>query len=131
MSKYLQLLLLAAFALSFNILNAQETESSETDEKSQEEEEETKLISRPSLVPGPESTGIESSGLVQSQRLLSKSSISSPAALSVISNAGISSDLIQVVGASGIAASEIVTLGSVNIKTLTSGLTGTAAGTTW
>jgi hypothetical protein len=128
MSKYLKLLLLSAYAVTFNISNAQETDSSEKDEKSQqeEEEEEIKLLSTPALVPGAESTGIESNRIVQSQRLLSKSTLSLPAA-NIIAGARLNSDLIGVIGVSGVSSAEIITLGSVNLKTLTSNLSGTSA----
>ena len=67
MSKYLKLLLLATFALSFNILNAQKSESTGTDEKSGEEEEIEKQLTSPSLFTPSAPSAIESNAIIQAQ----------------------------------------------------------------
>ena len=66
MSKYLKLLLLATFAL-FNILNAQKSESTGTDEKSGEEEEIEKQLTSPSLFTPSAPSAIESNAIIQAQ----------------------------------------------------------------
>jgi len=67
MSKYLKLLLLATFALSFNILNAQKSESAGTDEKSEEEQEIEKQLTSPSLFTPSAPSAIESNAIIQAQ----------------------------------------------------------------
>jgi hypothetical protein len=108
MSKYLKLLLLAGFALSFNISNAQETESSETDEKSQEEEQIEKQLTSPSLFISSAPSAIESNAIIQAQ-----ATGIDAATLAALGSAGLSTLNSQLSGDAATRATQLKTLVSL------------------
>jgi hypothetical protein len=108
MSKYLKLLLLAGFALSFNISNAQETESSETDEKSQEEEQIEKQLTSPSLFIPSAPSAIESNAIIQAQ-----ATGIDAATLAALGSAGLSTLNSQLSGDAATRATQLKTLVSL------------------
>ena len=105
MSKYLKLLLLATFALSFNILNAQKSESAGTDEKSEEEQEIEKQLTSPSLFTPSAPSAIESNAIIQAQA----TGIDS-ATLAAIGSAGLTTLNSQLSGDAATRATQLKTL---------------------